>query len=127
MTSCTAIVDLETTSDEDFAWAFQWQVGGTNFDFTNYDLMMMVRRYADDAEVYIALDSITGGYGGISFNAPDTSAGGIIDTFNIQILRVQMVNMPAGTYVQSLLLLRPDGLREEIWNGTLTHSIGPTR
>src|ERR1700756_2635153 len=115
MTSCTAIVDLETTSDEDFAWAFQWQVGGTNFDFTNYDLMMMVRRYADDAEVYIALDSITGGYGGISFNDPDTSAGGIIDTFNIQILRVQMVNMPAGTYVQSLLLLRPDGLREEIW------------
>ena len=125
MTSCTAVVDLETASDEDFAWAFQWNVGGTNFDFTNHNLMMMVRKNASDAEVFFSLDSLPGGLGGITFNAPTST--GTIDTFNIAILRAQMVNVPPDSYVQSLVLLRPDGLREEVWNGTLTHNIGPTR
>ena len=86
---------------------------------------MMVRKKAADAEVFIAIDSLPGGYGGITFNDPTTT--GTIETFNIAILRSQMVNVPADTYVQSLVLLRPDGLREEVWNGTLIHNIGPTR
>ncbi|HEY2242737.1 MAG TPA: hypothetical protein VGH47_00765 [Xanthobacteraceae bacterium] len=125
MTSCTAVVDLETASDEDFAWAFQWNVGGVNFDFTGYNLMLMVRKNVTDAEVFISLDSLPGGLGGITFNAPTVT--GTIETFNIAILRAQMVGMPPDVYAQSLVLLRPDGLREEVWNGTLTHNIGPTR
>ena len=86
---------------------------------------MMVRKKASDAEIFIVIDSLPGGYGGITFNDPTST--GTIETFNIAILRSQMVNVPADTYVQSLVLLRPDGLREEVWNGTLIHNIGPTR
>jgi hypothetical protein len=125
MTSCTSVVDLQTASDEDFAWAFQWQVDGVNFDFTGSNLMMMVRKNVTDAEVFISLDSIPGGQGGIIFNVPTPT--GTIETFNIEITRNRFINMPPDVYVQSLVLLTPDGLRQEVWNGTLTHNIGPTR
>ena len=87
--------------------------------------MMMVRKNASDAEVFISIDSLPDGLGGISFNAPTST--GTIETFNIAIVRELMVNVPPDIYTQSLVLLRPDGLREEVWNGTLTHNIGPTR
>jgi len=131
MTSCTAVVDLETASDEDFAWAFQWLVGDANFDFTGHNLILMARKNPGDAEVFIAIDSgpnavLPAGLGGITFNPP-VAPSLVIDTFNINISRAQMTNLPPDVYVQSLVLIRPDGLREEIWNGTLTHNIGPTR
>ena len=40
---------------------------------------------------------------------------------------VRSQRMEAGNYVHSLILLRPDGLREDIWRGTLIHAHGPTR
>lgn len=128
MTSCTAVVDLETASDEDFSWAFQWNVGGTNFDFTACNLMLMARKNPGDAEVFISLDSYgpPNGLGGITFNNPDPGTGAIT-TFNINILRSQFLNVPPDIYVQSLVVITPDGLRQEVWNGTLTHNIGPTR
>lgn len=131
--SCGSIVAIETVSDADFAEAFQWKVGDEPFDFTDHNLMMMIRRNPDDAEVMVALDTyppevqgdIPAGFGGIMFNDPDGE--GKITTFNIFILRDQMRNMVPGEYVHSLLLVRPDGIREDIWHGTLTHSTGPTR
>jgi hypothetical protein len=39
----------------------------------------------------------------------------------------QTTEMNAGDYVQSLILIRPDGLREEIWQGAFTYTIGPSR
>jgi len=124
---CGSIVDIETVSDADFSEAFQWQVGDDLFDFTGCNLLMMVRHHPEDAEVLIALDSDPTHFGGIMFNDPDPENDNKVTSFNIFILREQMVNMPPGSYVQSLLLLRPDGLRDDIWHGTLTHSIGPTR
>jgi len=119
-----ATVNLETFSDADFSEAFQWEIDGALFDFTGYNLLMNVRHHAEDVEAVVSLDSVPGGFGGITFNDP---VGGHIETFNIFILRSQMIVMAAGEYVQSLILLRPDGLRDDIWHGTLTHSIGPTR
>jgi hypothetical protein len=127
MTSCTSVINLETASDEDFSWAFQMQFTDTllNFDFTNYNLEMMVRKDPADPEVYIAVDSYPTGYGGIIFS--NVTPTGTIETFTVYITRAQMVNLPAGTYAQSMVMIGPDGLRQEIWNGTLIHNIGPTR
>ncbi len=119
-----AIVDITTFSDADFARAFQWVINDVPFDFTGFDLLMMVRRDPDDAEVFISLSSVD--YNGILFQ-PDPDDSDKLTTFNIYITRDQMKAMVAGDYVHSLLLLRPDGLREDIWRGTLTHAIGPTR
>jgi len=117
-----AIVDIATFSDADFARAFQWMINDVPFDFTGFDLLMMVRREPEDAEVFISLSSIDDN--GILFQ-PDEA--GNPTTFNIYITREQTAAMPPGTYVHSLILLRPDGLRDDIWRGTLTHAIGPTR
>lgn len=116
-----AEVLLTTFSDADFARAFQWVINGVPFDFTGFGLMLMVRKRPDDAEVFVSLSTDDGD---IDFT-PDVD--GKLTTFNIRILRQQIVDMAAGDYVHSLILLRPDGLREDIWRGTLTHAIGPTR
>jgi len=82
---------------------------------------MMVRKRPEDTEVFVSLSSEDGD---IDF-LPDVD--GKLTTFNVRILRKQTTDMLAGDYVHSLILLRPDGLREDIWRGTLTHAIGPTR
>jgi len=119
-----AIVNIETYSDADFAEAFQWEINGVLFDFTGYELVMMVRKQPEDAEVFVSLSSIDDN--GIAFT-PDPDDGDKLTTFNIYIYRDQMAQMPPGDYAHSLILLRPDGLRDDIWRGTLTHAIGPTR
>ena len=82
---------------------------------------MMVRKHPDGTEVFVSLSTDDGD---IDF-LPDVD--GKLTTFNIRILRKQIADMEAGDYVHSLILLRPDGLREDIWRGTLIHAIGPTR
>ena len=109
-----------------FAAAYQWLVDGVPYDFTDQTLLMRIRKYPGDAEVFVALDSNADGFGGIMFNDPDVD-GGPITTFNIFIMRDQTLQMDAGDYAQSLILVRPDGLREEIWQGTFTYTIGPSR
>jgi len=116
-----AEVQIMTFSDADFSRAFQWVINGIPFDFTGHGLMMMVRKRPDDTEVFVSLSSEDGD---IDF-LPDVD--GKLTTFNIRLLRKQTTDMLAGDYVHSLILLRPDGLREDIWRGTLTHAIGPTR
>ena len=116
-----AEVQIMTFSDADFSRAFQWVINGIPFDFTGHGLMMMVRKRPDDTEVFVSLSSEDGD---IDF-LPDVD--GKLTTFNVRILRKQTTDMLAGDYVHSLILLRPDGLREDIWRGTLTHAIGPTR
>jgi|SRR6478736_7564215 len=116
-----ADVQLFTYSDADFSRAFQWVINGVPFDFTDHGLMMMVRKLPDDVEVFVSLSTDDGDIDYL----PDGT--GALTTFNIRILREQMVDMEAGDYVHSLILLRPDGLREDIFRGTLTHVHGPTR
>ena len=114
-------VQITTYSDADFARAFQWLINGEPFDFTGYGLIMMVRKNPDDTEVFVSVSTEDGD---ITLT-PDVD--GKLTTFNICIKREQTADMAAGDYVHSLILLRPDGLRDDIWRGTLTHMIGPTR
>jgi hypothetical protein len=116
-----AEVQISTFSDADFSRAFQWVINSVPFDFTGHGLMMMVRKQPDDAEVFVSLSTDDGD---IDF-LPDVD--GKLTTFNIRILREQMADMEPGDYVHSLILLRPDGLREDIFRGTLIHAHGPTR
>lgn len=124
--TCGTVVDMEMWSDSDFAAAYQWEVNGAPWDFTGHKLIMMIRKNPDDAEVFVSLDSDPGGFSGIMFNDPDVP-GGPVTTFNIIILRAQTVQMTPGDYVQSLIMVRPDGLREELWQGAFTYNTGPTR
>jgi hypothetical protein len=116
-----ANVEITTYSDADFSRAFQWVINGVPFDFTGHGLMMMVRKHPDDKEVFVSLSTEDGD---IDF-LPDEE--GKLTTFNIRILRAQTVDMQEGEYVHSLILLRPDGLREDIFRGAFIHIHGPTR
>src|SRR4029077_6513799 len=116
-----ADVLITTFSDADFARAFQWVINGVPFDFTGFGLMLMVRKRPDDAEVFVSLRPDDGD---IDFTP---AVDGKLTTFNIRILRQQTVDMAPGDYVHSLILLRPDGLRDDIWRGTLTHATGSLR
>lgn len=126
-----AIVDLQTFSDADYSQAFQYAPDDVPFDFGDPDkfskLLMMVRKSAEDAEVFISLDSAeeeTLEEGGIDVYEDDSGDW----LFAITISRVKMQQrLRAGEYVYSVILVRPDGTRDDIMRGTLTHSIGPTR
>lgn len=124
--TCGTVVDMEMWSDSDFAAAYQWEVDGVPWDFTGHKLIMMIRKNPDDAEVFVSLDSDPDGFSGIMFNDPDVPDGPVT-TFNIIVLRAQTSQMMPGDYVQSLILVRPDGLREELWQGAFTYNTGPTR
>lgn len=122
-------VNLTTYSDADYAMTFQWTIDDEPFDFTDHQLMMMVRHLPEDHEVFLSLESSTDGIpadeSGIDLRR--TIEPGPYDKFDIIIARDDLEKIPPGTYVHSLILVRPDGLREDIWRGTLTHAIGPTR
>src|SRR5215467_5119519 len=102
-------VIINTFSDADFARAFQWWINEVPFDFTGYGMVMMVRKNVDDAEVFLTLSTENGK---IDYT-PDTD--GKLTTFNVRILRTDTSEMPPGDYVHSLILLRPDGIHDDIW------------
>jgi hypothetical protein len=88
-------------------------------------MALLVRKRPEDAEVYVELSTDPGD--GIALSASDPTTPTLLDTINITIRRAQLALMPAGDYAHSLIMLRPDGMRDDIWRGTLTHQIGPTR
>lgn len=53
----------------------------------------------------------------------DAEAG----AFTLTLPQAVLAKMPPGQYAHSLIRLRPDGLRELVWHGVLTHEIGPAR
>jgi len=122
-------VNILTFSDADYAMTYQWSIDGTPFDFADHELLMMVRHISEDIEVFLSLESSTTGI------PPDQSgidiyqslAIGAYDKFDVIITRADLAKIAPGDYVHSLILVRPDGLREDLWRGTLTHAIGPTR
>jgi len=124
-----AEVDLITFTDADYAEAYRYEVGsGVYYDFTGCQLLMMVRKTAEDAEVFLSLtstfDGITVGNSGIDIATGDDDKPSV---FTIVIARADLGRIPEGEYVQSLIVVTPDGLRSDIWRGSLTHSMGPTR
>jgi hypothetical protein len=126
-----AIVDMNTYSDADFVRAFMLHVtddagGDYYYDFANIISMeMMIRKRPTDVEVFIALS--TDPNDGIVLTASNAATPAVLDTINIIIKKSQLAPMPAGDYAHSLIMLRSDGIYDDIWRGTLTHAIGPTR
>jgi hypothetical protein len=129
-----AIVQLNTWTDADFCYAFRW--AGTDdtgdtvyFDFTGYNLVMDIRVNPEDVEAYVRLASDptleTGG--GIDIYDPDTPGGTNLIEFSITITRTELEAMPPNQYTHSLLLVYPDGMRQDVWRGDLIHQDGPTR
>jgi len=113
-----AVVDLTTTSDADFRRSFQYAVdGGSPISLTGSTLRMMVRRRADEAQAFIDITSPDGG-----ITITDADAG----KFTIWLPFAMLSRMAAGEYVHSLIRTQ-GGVKDEVWHGTLKHSIGPTR
>ena len=99
--------------------------GSFYYDFSGVTMEMMVRKRPEDAEVYVELSTDPGD--GIVLSASDPATPDALDTINITITREQLSKMPEGNYAHSLIMTRADGMHDDIWRGTLTHAIGPTR
>jgi hypothetical protein len=124
-----AEVNIETFSDQDFIKRFIYQSQGATDDLDPIDLTgsvlhLDVRRHASDVEAMIDL---------ASSRAYTVENGGIIienaeaGDFTVHLPYKQLRHMRPGVYAQSLIQVRPDGLRVAVWEGTLTHKAGPTR
>jgi hypothetical protein len=125
-----ATVNINTYTDADFAKAFMVRVtpeggGDYYYDFAGVTMQMMIRKRPEDVEVFVALSTDPGD--GIILSASDPTATAYLDTINITITRAQLALMPDGDYAHSLIMYRADGIADDIWRGTLTNAIGPTR
>ncbi len=97
-----------------FAKAFAYQSStGTPVDLTGSTLSMQVRSSAaNPTRAFPVVVTIT-----------DAPNGG----FSVSIDAAQLATAPAGTYVHDLVRLRPDGVTEQIWTGTMVVTAGVTR
>lgn len=127
-------VDIETWTDADYAQAFRWQMTEgpppTFYDFTGCSMALMVRKHAEDVETFLSLESngaLVPGEPGIDIYDPGTEATAGLWEFSVVILREQLQRIPEGTYDQSLIVTDATGFRRDLWRGTLTNTIGPTR
>jgi hypothetical protein len=125
-----ATVDFNTHSDADYVKAFMLHVnddagGDYYYDFAGVTMQMMIRKRPEDVEVFVALSTDPGD--GIILSASDPTAPAYLDTINLTITRAQLALMPEGDYAHSLIMYRADGIADDIWRGTLTNAIGPTR
>jgi hypothetical protein len=113
------VVNIITRSDSDFVRSFLYKTTeGTPIDLTGSKLEMMCRIKAHLPTVYLDLSTD---------NEKIELKPDISGEFKITIPVAELEILYAGEYVHSLIRLRPDLMREEIWHGTLTHTIGPTR
>jgi len=113
------IVDISTRSDADFIRSFVYKtIAGVPIDLTGSTLHMMARVKAADATVALDLSTDNG-----DIIITDPTAG----TFTLKMPLDVLSRLPANVYEQSLIRKRPDQITEEIWQGSLTHTIGPTR
>ena len=92
-------------------------------DLTGSTLFMQARLRATDTQAAFAVTSAGGGSGIV---ITDAANGKFTLTLPFKSSPTFHA-VAAGTYVQSLIRLRPDGLYEREWSGSLTHQIGPTQ
>ena len=110
-------VDLATESDADYVQGFRYcDSNNVDIDLTGSTLSLMVRANPTDTQVWVSVASPSDGI---------VLTGGGLFTLTLPI--AALAKMPAGSYVHSLVRTRPDGIKELLWSGTLTHTIGPTR
>jgi hypothetical protein len=117
-------IGLITYSDADFMQQFIYKANGVPVDLTGSILRMDVRSHVESHTTQISIASdvaYSSEFGGIRIL--DAAAG----KFSIHLPITELRHMPAGDYVHSLIRQRPDSLFEAIWEGGLTHLLGPTR
>jgi hypothetical protein len=115
----TVTVNLVTYSDADFTLSHESEIAvGSNV------LRMHVRKTADDNTVWLEATTTNG----MLVVETDEEE---VETIVLTIPEANLLSLPAGEYVQSLIMSSVSVLgvysRTEIWRGTLTHNVGPTR
>jgi hypothetical protein len=124
-----SIVNLSTRTDCDFNRSFAYKLnvpitGGTElipFDLTGARLRMGVRVNATDREEQMQLTTENGGI---------TIFDAVNGMFTITINQPQLLALPVGTYVQSLVRIMEFTDRSftyPVWSGTLINQAGPSR
>jgi hypothetical protein len=117
--SAVHIVNFWTASDADYVKRFIYKQNGTAVNLTGSVLRLKARKQPTDAEAFINISS-DAGRGIVITSAVDGD-------FTLTFARDRLARMQAGDYVHDLVRVRPDGLVERIWRGTLTHEIGASR
>lgn len=113
------IVDIKTFSDCDFYRQFSYvTVAAAPIDLAGSTMRMMVRANANSATAFIDLSTVNERIM-IDYLNPGS--------FTLHIPLSELAVLAAGVYVHSLIRTRPDNFKEQVWRGTLTHEIGPTR
>jgi len=126
-------VSLETFTDADYAQSFRWQLGAAEdrvfYDFTGCSMEMMVRKVAEDVEVFLKLESgpPINGESGIDIYDPGTETTAGMWEFAVIIVKEDLQRIPEGVYEQSLIVRNPDGFYQDLWRGAFTNKVGPTR
>ncbi|MDQ2080467.1 hypothetical protein RA307_09770 [Xanthobacteraceae bacterium Astr-EGSB] len=90
-------------------------------------LVYAIRRRACDATALVMIRSDEVGPDTSNIVVTDAAAGAYTLTLRLHSSPTLRNAMAAGEYVHALVRIRPDGLREELWQGTVTHSCGPAR
>jgi hypothetical protein len=114
-----AIVNIITTSDADYFQGFAYQQStGAPVDLTDDMMRMGLRKHAADIAELMLLTTENGGL------IITDAVGG---KFTLWIKQGDLLRLTPGQYVHSLIRTRPDGLQLRVWEGTLTHTAGPSR
>jgi hypothetical protein len=114
------LLDFETQNDSDYirSFLYRWVDGGPPIDITGNTFRMGIRRRAEDVAEELLLTTETGEF--ITTDGP----GG---AFTMAITMAQLLDLPIGAYVHSLVMLLPTGEHRLMWTGTLNNAAGPSR
>ena len=114
-----AIVNITVENDADFYRSFVYQtMAGVPIDLTGCDMVMKLRRHAEDATAFLTLSTETG-----EITITNPTAG----SFTIWITQEDLLELSLGPYDQSLILTLANNIKKKIWTGTLVVNAGASR
>lgn len=112
------VVNITTVSDRDFYHSFTYKVqGGSGIDLRDVTMKMGVRKNAADVTELLSLTTE---------NEAIVKIDALNGKFTLRITPQQLQRLPTGDYVHSLIGTL-GGVAFAIWDGTMSHSAGPSR
>lgn len=111
---------LTMANNADFIRTIAITVGSLAYDLTDHEFEMEVRARPAAAETFISLD--TEDLGGIVIENPP-----IAGLFSIYLPAERLLRMPPGDYTYDVILIRPDGFRQNLGINTMQVVQGITR
>lgn len=116
------VLNIETFSECDFYRTFKYVKNENDVEvpisLAGASMRMMVRKRASSATALIDMSIAN------ERIVPDYTQEGV---FTVRIPFSELSVLSEDVYVHSLIATWSTGLREQIWRGTMTHKIGPTR